>query len=520
VHLVCGVQVGDGAPPPVKAQAAGTSRRARVLSRRGRAVARANSLWGGRCARPPCSDHGPPPQNKGFKGANKSSKRSLSRLNRGKVEGSQQSVKSAASEGSAASSQASRSARIHKAKQSRDEQRKALVAARRGTGGVAPAPRVVVIIGCTRNANVASVKRMLLGKGADEMDETLPLGPITSPVGHSQQRVTVIEGSRDLVALLDTLMVADIVAFVAQGAEDIDAKSMHLLHTAKLYGLPAATLVVVQGADAMPTSKRAQVLKTWETGMAQATGREVKVVGQKPDDASVALRFLANTKIPARPSWQSHPLVLAERVQRADKAEAEAGCSEGEVVIGITGYVRGSALNPNQLIHIPSQGSYQITKITVHSDPCPVGKAAGPGAARDEDVFPDATEELAMDNAVDDMDAEQTWPTEEELQGAKERVRAPKGSGQYQASWFRTIDDDDCGEHLDEEDEEGEEDEDESGDDESEVSEPPEEVIIDDDDDDDDAMTEAGGETMVGGEEFLDRYGRQGRVLCVCVPCC
>jgi pre-rRNA-processing protein TSR1 len=222
----------------------------------------------------------------------------------------------------------------------------------------------------------------------------------------------------------------------------------------------------------------------------------------------------------ARPSWQSHPLVLAERVQRADKAEAEAGCSEGEVVIGITGYVRGSALNPNQLIHIPSQGSYQITKITVHSDPCPVGKAAGPGAARDEDVFPDATEELAMDNAVDDMDAEQTWPTEEELQGAKERVRAPKGSGQYQASWFRTIDDDDCGEHLDEEDEEGEEDEDESGDDESEVSEPPEEVIIDDDDDDDDAMTEAGGETMVGGEEFLDRYGRQGRVLCVCVPCC
>jgi pre-rRNA-processing protein TSR1 len=436
-------------------------------------------------------------QNKGFKGTNKSSKRSISRLNRGKVEGSQHSIKSAGSEGSA-SLQASRAARTHKAKQSRDEQRKALVAARRGSGGVAPAPRVAVVFGCTRGADLASVKRMLLGKGADEMDETLPLGPVTAQVGQSQQRVTVIEGSRDLVALLDTLMVADIVVFVGQGTEDIDAKSMHLLHTAKLYGLPAPTLVVVQGVDAMPNAKRAQVLKTWEGGMTQATGREVKVIGQKPDDASVALRFLANTKIPARPSWQNRPLVLAERVERAADTEAGAG-SEGEVVIGVSGYIRGSALNANQLVHIPSQGSYQVSKITVHSDPCPIGKGAASGMARDEDVFPDAPEELAMDNEVDDMDAEQTWPTEEELQGAKERVRAPKGAGEYQASWFRTIDDDDVEGGLDEEDEDDDE---EDG--ESEVSEPPDEVVIDDDDDDD-AMTEAGGETMVGGEEFLDR---------------
>ena len=49
--------------------------------------------------------------------------------------------------------------------------------------------------------------------------------------------------------------------------------------------------------------------------MAQATGRDVaKAIGQKPDDANTALRFLANTKIPARPSWQNHALVLAEQV--------------------------------------------------------------------------------------------------------------------------------------------------------------------------------------------------------------
>ena len=274
-------------------------------------------------------------------------------------------VKSASDAGSVASSQAGRAARINRSKQSRDEQRKALVAARRGTGGVAPAPRLTVLIACTRGANIAAVKRMLLGKGTDEMDETQPIGPITAQIGQSQQRVTVIEGSRDLIALLDTLMVADVVAFVAQGEEDIDAKSMHLLHTSKMYGLPSAMLLVVQGVDSMPSTKRAQLLKTWENGMAQATGREVKVVGQRADDASTALRFLANTKIAARPSWQSRALLLAERVQRAPD-HAQAGCAEGEVLIGLSGYIRGASLHPNQLIHIPSQGSYQVSKATSH----------------------------------------------------------------------------------------------------------------------------------------------------------
>ena len=431
-------------------------------------------------------------QNKKFKDTNKSSKRSVSRTNKGKVEAPVHNVKSSSSLGSAGSG-AGRAARLHKAKQTRDEQRKALVAARRGTGGVAPAPRVAVLFGCTRGANLAAAKRMLLGKGADEMDAELPVGPVTAQIGQSQQRVTLIEGPRDLVALMDTLMVADMVAFVAQGEEDMDAKSMHLLHTAKLYGLPAATLVVVQGVDSMPAVKRAQVLRTWEAGMAQATGREVKVVGQSADDANTATRFMSNTKIPERPSWHSHPLVLGERVQRAPD-DAQPG--DGDVLIGVSGYVRGSALNPNQLIHIPSQGSYQISKITVHSDPCPVGKGAAATMARDEDLLPDAPEDLTMEHPVDDMDADQTWPTEEELHGAKQRVRAPRGAGDYQASWFHSIDDEQgAAGGFDEADEDEMGDEEEE-DDESDVSEPPEEVILDEDDDDDDAMTEAGGEPV------------------------
>ena len=54
-----------------------------------------------------------------------SSKRSVSRTNKGKVEAPVHNVKSSSSLGSAGSG-AGRAARLHKAKQTRDEQRKAL----------------------------------------------------------------------------------------------------------------------------------------------------------------------------------------------------------------------------------------------------------------------------------------------------------------------------------------------------------------------------------------------------------
>ena len=43
--------------------------------------------------------------------------------------------------------------------------------------------------------------------------------------------------------------------------------------------------------------------------------------------------------------------------------------------------------------------------MTLHSDPCPPGRPEG--MAKEEDIFPDAPEELTMDNAIDEMNAEQ-----------------------------------------------------------------------------------------------------------------
>lgn len=68
-----------------------------------------------------------------------------------------------------------------------------------------------------------------------------------------------------------------------------------------------------------------------------------------------------------------------------------------------------------------------------------------------ERVDPANQESLETENTVDPMDAEQTWPTPEELAEAdlerRKKIvkKVPKGTSEYQAAW---IPDSDAGEKL------------------------------------------------------------------------
>jgi pre-rRNA-processing protein TSR1 len=64
-------------------------------------------------------------------------------------------------------------------------------------------------------------------------------------------------------------------------------------------------------------------------------------------------------------------------------------------------------------------------------------------------------EALVVENEVDTLAGEQTWPTEEEMADAEREAAAnrkakstkvPKGTSQYQASWLDVSDSDDDGE--------------------------------------------------------------------------
>jgi pre-rRNA-processing protein TSR1 len=147
---------------------------------------------------------------------------------------------------------------------------------------------------------------------------------------------------------------------------------------------------------------------------------------------------------------QTRPYMLADDVT-ADSLEGDTG------IVKISGYLRGSNLSANQLIHIPDVGDFQIIKIEGSPDPFPVSRVDDSKLGVLDEADPQLCESLETENEPDLLNNEQTWPTIEELieadeQRKKKKKLVPKGTSAYQAAWLPSDEEDD--------DEEGEEPED------------------------------------------------------------
>jgi pre-rRNA-processing protein TSR1 len=130
----------------------------------------------------------------------------------------------------------------------------------------------------------------------------------------------------------------------------------------------------------------------------------------------------------------------------------------------ITGSIRGAPLNVNNLLHIPGHGDVQIAKVERAAPYSSKGKQKHT-TSFSMDTEPSATLAEADADAADDLQslnepdpedlllAEQTWPTEEEMEGGPRRThdgipdaaigttpkhirRVPKGTSEYQAAWI------------------------------------------------------------------------------------
>lgn len=167
----------------------------------------------------------------------------------------------------------------------------------------------------------------------------------------------------------------------------------------------------------------------------------------KPEEILVAVRSIL-AKLPSgaslgRPtSWRDgRGRLIAEKIDWEDGT------------LKVTGHVRGGRFSANRLVHLPFFGDFQISKITMAED----GKVI---SVRTIEQADDLTSEN-IPSPEDELMAEQTWPTEEEIASApahqknvgkpKNVRRVPVGTSEYQAAWL--LDDD-----VDEEDQEDQED--------------------------------------------------------------
>lgn len=82
-------------------------------------------------------------------------------------------------------------------------------------------------------------------------------------------------------------------------------------------------------------------------------------------------RFISVMKF--RPlAWRNaHPYVLADRMEDLTPTEeilkSKRTCDR---TISLYGYVKGTHLKSNQMVHVPGAGDFQLSSVTLLPDPC------------------------------------------------------------------------------------------------------------------------------------------------------
>eukprot|EP00124_Ichthyophonus_hoferi_P001341 Ihof_evm3s67 gene=Ihof_evmTU3s67 len=396
--------------------------------------------------------------NKGHKHGRHKSKSNLDEDNKGKILKGDSGNKKRA--------EASRMDRKNRAKQIRDRKRADVVAAHRRIGGATGAPQVVAIIPLCHDINVRGIRQLLQtasmeGAGEDIIN-TLRAdldvnGPVTCVIPRLKSRITFLEAPRDILSVLDTVKIADVVMFVLSSEESPDEFGELCLSCTKALGLPSI-ICAVQGLEALPAKRKLEVKKALLKYLTFNFPKEEKVYGADTEmDGSLLLRQIANKKRDASTWRENHPLVLA------DKVEFIPG-PLGKNSLAVTGFIRGANLNSNWLVHVPNVGDFQVEKIVQANDPYQLvqkkAKAVDSEMQDDGEVIlgqpnPEEQETLQCELEPDMLEGDQIFPTEEEMQAGDERLaalqkkqiikRVPKGTSAYQAAWIveEDLDEDD-----------------------------------------------------------------------------
>lgn len=290
-----------------------------------------------------------------------------------------------------------------------------------------------------------------------------PNSPLFVSVPKHKSRLGLYPTSRNLMALLDICKVADIVLFVIDAQEVIDSYGAALLSALMAQGLPTVFGAIV-GLDQVSAKSRSEVRKSALKTFQQKFTTEPRVIPvEDKSDVSNLVRFLAVSHV--REFWRNQrSYMLPVGVHYTPDEGSDFG------TLHLTGHVRGQRFDPNNLVHLTGIGDFQVLNVESSPDPHYFDKR-GPSVysealtleARNPTFTPqlllpnpEFQESLISTNAIDDMNNEQTWPTEHDMLHSeklksRKKILVPKGMGSYAARWLAP--------HSDEEDGEGEEDE-------------------------------------------------------------
>lgn len=400
--------------------------------------------------------------NKAHKHGKHSSKRALERVAKGKT-----NLKSVTKK---AKRELGREDRRHQANQIRKNKRQEAMALKRTLGGATTAPFLTCILPLHANVDANSALAIIEGCDEEATVQKLANGMRYINVPRFRQRFSFLVpqgGHGRELEILDCLKVCDssILLMSATEVEDdvIDKAGAKILNMALSQGLPTP-MVCLMDLESIAPKKRGQVKASVQKSISTVLPDEKLMLLDTNTDGLNLLRRVGGQKRKVLHNKANRPHMFGERVEYvADMGEECVG------TLKITGFLRGVALSVNQLVHIPGLGDFQMSEVYALDDPYKLRKNDDEMSSEEIKLLakadPQKQSSLQRENIPDEMDAEQTWPTEEEIAASRSEnkkkliKRIPKGMSEYQAAWIPDIEE--VSDNDSEEDEDDDDDDDE-----------------------------------------------------------
>ncbi|XP_033320128.1 pre-rRNA-processing protein TSR1 homolog [Bombus bifarius] len=347
-----------------------------------------------------------------------------------------------------------KSARRLQSSQIRKNKREEVLQQKRNFGGSHSAPILICIIPLQEDLDIDNILSIITKADESANITNSPCGTIHLSVPRFKQRFSiVVPPVGNLFATLDIAKIATTVLFVASAtnksdnsprSEVLDDWGKEIIMPCVAQGL-TTPLIALTNVESLHIKKRQDFKSHVQSKLSKWLPEEKVLQLDTPTDAFNVLRRVGTQKQRTVSYRDKRAHLLAEEIKFK--------CNENSTELGtlmISGYLRNVPLSVNGLVHIPELGDFQMSQIDAPEDPYPVEKKLRkhcnamddePSTRVLERADPEKQESLESENIPDPMDAEQTWPTEEELAEAKaERKkivkRVPKGTSEYQAAWI------------------------------------------------------------------------------------
>ncbi|KAG9389640.1 Protein of unknown function (DUF663) [Carpediemonas membranifera] len=224
----------------------------------------------------------------------------------------------------------------------------------------------------------------------------------------------------DLPSAMDLVKLMDICVLVVSGADGADEEIIDALSTIKGHGVPGC-IGLITDLDTVEKKNRSPFRAAMTQFVHYHVDADTKCVDFDPtaESAIKALtRDLCLTKLKPIAWVESTGTLWTE-----DASLDESGA------LALTGFVRGSGLDPARVGHITALGDVRVRQVSIHTDPF------GTRPIVETVIRPDPADELEPYAEVQEEAEEADMGTEGDIR-EKQTVTVPAGTSEYQAAWY------------------------------------------------------------------------------------